>query len=438
MLDSLRSTLQRPLHARGLRTIAWVIGVVSIAMTLNRAVHIAVTTQPVDFAVYLMGATHLFGGHLYTTYLPYPKKPFTYPPVAAVLFLPFAAVPRVAAQVVWAVISTLLLVGLLDRSLRSVRPGWRRSDALVWSLVLSFPAMALNPVAMTFSLGQINLLLALLVLADLTGEYTLQGHTLPPGVMTGIAAGLKLTPLIFVPFFFATKQVRALYVALSTFLGCGLVMLCVAPAESWSYWTKYAFDASRVGGVVFIANQSLRSTIVRFAHAQVSDHLIVLVVLLTGIAGLSVAVWAYRSSSALLGIVICAATGLLVSPVTWGHHLVWIVPVVVWLALAPDRPAFGRVWAALATVFFWYGPIWRVPYSRGRELHDSFAQLIVGNSYTLAMVLFVAGMAGMLLLRRRARRRLRTASRQGVRPDDHAGDPIPVGASRSRPWVAGE
>ncbi len=428
MLDSLRSTLQRPLHARAVRTVVWVGGLVSIALALNRAVHIATTTHPVDFAVYLMGASHLFGGHLYTTYLPYPKKPFTYPPVAALLFVPLTAIPRVTAQVVWALISTLVLVALLDRALRSARPEWCRSDAVRWSLVLSFPALALNPVAMTFSYGQINLLLALLVLADLTGEHTLWGHAIPRGVLTGIAAALKLTPLIFVPLLFATKQARAGYVALTTFLGCGIVMLGVAPAESWSYWTKYAFDASRVGGVVYIANQSLRSAIVRFAHAHVSDHLLVLVVLVAGVAGLAVAVWAYRSSSALLGIVLCAATGLLVSPITWGHHLVWIVPVVVWLALAPDRPAFGRVWAGVAALLFWYGPIWRVPYGSGRELHDSFAQLTVGNSYTIAMVLFVVGMAVMLLLRRsRLRRPGRTSSHQSPHREDDDRDPIPIG-----------
>jgi len=111
-----------------------------------------------------------------------------------------------------------------------------------------------------------------------------------------------------------------------------------------------------------------------------------------------------------------------------GSHLVWIVPAVVWLALAPDRPAFGRLWAGVAALFFWYGPIWRVPYGTGKELHDSFAQLIVGNSYTLAMVLFVVGIAVMLLLRRsRLRRSGGPSSHPGARRDDDDRDPIPIG-----------
>jgi alpha-1,2-mannosyltransferase len=263
--------------------------------------------------------------------------------------------------------------------------------------------MVLNPIDMNFNLGQINFLLALLVLADLTGRYTLKGHTVPRGIMTGIAAAIKVTPFIFVAFLFATKQFRAGCVALITFLVCGVGMLIIAPSEAWSYWTKYVFDAHRVGGVLYISNQSLRSTIFRFSHGHAPESLIVLSVLLVGVIGFSSAVWAYRCSSAVLGILLCATTGLIVSPITWAHHLVWIIPVVLWLALAHDRPAYGRVWAALAAGWFWYGAIWRIPHGNQRELRDSFAQLIVGNSYTIAMVVFVGGMVTMLALRQRRR-----------------------------------
>jgi alpha-1,2-mannosyltransferase len=377
-----------------------VVAVLSVAATLAIAIDHAVMDHEVDFSVYLMGARQVFTGHLYTTFLASPKKPFTYPPVAALLFIPFRAVPQIPAQVIWAVISTILLIGFLMCSLRAVRPNWPRSEAILWSCILSLPALELNPVALTFGFGQVNVLLGLLVLADLTGEYTLKGRTIPRGVMTGIAAAIKVTPLVFVPFLFATKQFRAGWTALITFVGCAVVMFAVAPGESWSYWTKYLFDAKRVGGVVYISNQSLRSTIVRFSHAHASEHAIVLVVALTGIAGLSVAIWAYRVSSPLLGILVCAVTGLLVSPITWAHHLVWVVPIVLWLVLGADRPAFGRLWAALVAGLFWYGAIWHVPHGSARELHDTVAQLIEGNSYTIAMVVFVIGVAVMLTLRR--------------------------------------
>jgi len=76
--------------------------------------------------------------------------------------------------------------------------------------------------------------------------------------------------------------------------------------------------------------------------------------------------------------------------------------VILWLALAHDRPAFGRISAAVVAAWFWYGPIWRIPHGSGVELHDTFTQLLVGNSYTLSMLLFLVGMIVMLTLRRRS------------------------------------
>ena len=392
--------LTRYSRTRWLRTTLWGLGAVSVAITMGRALDSGLTTHQVDFGVYLMGAKHVFTGHLYTSYLASPKEPFTYPPISALLFIPFTAVSRVTAQAIWAALSTLLLIGLLYCSLRAVRPGWRRADLVQWSLLLTLPAMALNPVDMTFGLGQINILVALLVLADLAILPGLKSQPIPRGIMTGLAGALKLTPLIFVPFLFATKQVRAGCMALITFSLCGIVLLIVVPSESWSYWTRYVFDAHRVGGVVYISNQSLRSTIYRFSHGHVPEGLLILLVLSLGTVGLSTAIWAYRKSSPLLGILLCAVTGLLVSPITWAHHLVWVVPIILWLALADDRPAFGRVWAALVTAWFWYGAIWRIPHGSGTELHNTLAQMLVGNSYTLAMLLFLGGMVLMLALRR--------------------------------------
>ena len=386
---------------RSVRTLLWVLGSISVASTLARVVYIAVSEYEVDLQVYLMGAHHAFSGHLYTTYLANPREPFTYPPVAALLFIPLSALSQTGSQVVWAVISVGVLIAFLVISLGAIRPDWRRKDVLLWSLVLTFPSAALNPIAMTFSFGQINLLLALLVVADLTGTCSIAGREVPRGVMTGIAAALKVTPLIFVLFLFVTRQIRAGCTALGVFVACGIGMTVIAPSESWSYWTRYIFDAHRVGGVVFISNQSLRSALVRFSHGHAPESLIVAAILFAGAAGLWVAVWAYRTSSVMLGVLVCAVTGLIVSPITWSHHLVWIVPVVLWLSLADDRPSFGRCWAALAVVWFWYGAIWHTPHGNGIEFRDSFAQMLMGSSYTIAMVLFVIGVAAMLAKRHR-------------------------------------
>jgi hypothetical protein len=137
------------------------------------------------------------------------------------------------------------------------------------------------------------------------------------------------------------------------------------------------------------------------------DHRVVSTALTTGaalvvlVAGVALAGWAARASSDILGVLVCATTGLLVSPITWAHHMVWVAPVLIWLAWGRDRPVGGRWWAAVGTGLFWWAPIWTVPNDGTRELSEDGWQLLRGNSFFLAMVAFMVGIAAMLWARRR-------------------------------------
>ncbi len=382
------------------RTALWCVGAVSVAVALARAVHAALVQRQLDLAVYIMGASHIFHGDLYRVTLSGTRLPFTYPPFASVLFLPFTVLTRDVSQVTWNAICTGLLVAFVAVSLRAVRPTWRRSDIGLWALVLTYPAMVLEPVGLTFSFGQINILIALLVLADLTATWHIDGHRVPRGVMTGIAAASKLTPLIFVPYLFLTRQFRAAWTATATFVALATAMAVVEPAESKAYWTDYVLDVHRIGNAAFISNQSVHGALVRATDGRVSQSALVLAAVGVGAVGLAVATWAQRTSSDLLGILVCATTGLAASPISWAHHLVWVVPVVLWLALADDRPAHGRIWAATTFALFWSGAIWRIPYDRWQGHGLSFGQLVVGDAFLEAMAVFVAGVAVMLAVRR--------------------------------------
>jgi hypothetical protein len=85
--------------------------------------------------------------------------------------------------------------------------------------------------------------------------------------------------------------------------------------------------------------------------------------------------------------------------------MVWIVPAAVWLAAASDRPRNGTLWAAGVLLLFWASPLWWVPRSwrlPGRfELSEHGWQLIAGNSFALATVGFLAGVAVILVVRAR-------------------------------------
>jgi alpha-1,2-mannosyltransferase len=309
-------------------------------------------------------------------------------------------------QVVWAVGNVMALLALLFSAIRALRPDLAHSTVLQWSLVSMAPALWLQPVRLTFNFGQINVFLVLLILVDLTCDLSIGRWRIPRGVLIGIAAAVKLTPLVFIPFLLLTNRARAARTAVGAFVGCNLAAAAVAPRATWQYWTKYSTELGRIGNAGYISNQNLKALLLRVHHGAVPGGVLITLSILVLVGGIALAVVAYRVSSPFLGMLVCAVTGLLVSPVTWSHHLVWVVPVIAWLLVGADRPRFGWVWAVLTAMLFWTAPIWRVPYGNGLELSESPAHLLVGNSYVLAMVGFLIGIA--VLLTARARTGLRS------------------------------
>ncbi|HXY44125.1 MAG TPA: glycosyltransferase 87 family protein, partial [Acidimicrobiales bacterium] len=370
------------------------LGIASVTFAVGLALGLALHGNQVDIDVYLMGGAHFLSPNLYS--LTSDHLYFTYPPFAALIFAPLAQLSRTSAQVVWGLASVGALGWLLYVSLRSVCPTAPTAEARRRAILLLAPAMVLDPVLVTAYLGQVNILIAALVVADLGSR----SDRLPRGVLTGIAGAIKLTPLIFVPYLFLTRQYRAGCVAIGSFLACSAVGAVVSPRASWLFWTRDMFDSARAGFLLSISDQNLRSAAMRIAHGPVPTSVLVPLSIAIALMGLVIAAWAYRTSSPMLGVLVCATTGLVVSPITWSHHLVWAVPAILWLALAPDRPVNGKGWAIGVALFFWAGPIWWVP-SSDWGLHEKVWELVVGDSYLWVMLAFIIGVP-VLLGRRRA------------------------------------
>ena len=109
----------------------------------------------------------------------------------------------------------------------------------------------------------------------------------------------------------------------------------------------------------------------------------------------------------------------MVSPITWTHHLIWLLPTLAWLTLAKDRPYGGRWLAAFAAVMFWMAPVWFDPATPYAELHEHSLGLLASNAYFYLMVSFLLGIA--LLLAVRTRRARRAAVTPDVAPSAPAG-----------------
>lgn len=374
----------------------------------QRAAHVSM----IDLMVYRAEGWAARGGaDLYDLRATDAGLPATYPPFAALLFAPLTFLGVGTMRTLATVANLGLLVALAHLSLRLVGRPLRMPRAAAALLVASV-AVWCEPVWTTLRYGQINLLLAVLVLWDLTRR---SGHRWA-GVGIGVAAGVKLAPAMFAVFLALcglaevcrrrrwNEALRQAAVATGTFLATALLAGMLLPHDSWRFWTEVLFRAGRVGNAEDTANQSVRGVLARLLHTGDPGLLALAAVLLAAAAGLTVAVAARQAGRRLptapaWAAVCCAVTALLVSPYSWSHHWVWCVPLVLLLGAEARRcgGALRRSAAGLAMAVFCSYALWWVPHSPDRadrlELHQNAAQMLLSAVYPLTGAAFLAAAA---------------------------------------------
>jgi alpha-1,2-mannosyltransferase len=350
----------------------------------------------IDLMVYRAeGETVRAGGDLYALRTTEAHLPTTYPPFAALLFTPLTLLDTSAVRTLATAGNLALLVVFVALSLRlvdhaRVESVWWASAAAVWC----------EPVWTTVRYGQINLLLGVLVLWDLTRR---PWHRWA-GVGIGLAAAIKLTPALFAVFLLVTGVVayprrgpggpwlRHARGAGVTFAGATLLAASALPYDSWRFWSRMVFETGRVGLVEDTANQSLRGVLARLLHTTQPGLWWVAAAAVTGSLGLGVAVAAELRGRRAWAVTACAVTALLISPVSWSHHWVWCVPMVLILGTRGRAAAVGTslgTAVGTALVFCSYA-LWWVPHGPGRlELQQTGAQLTLSDLYEGAGLVFL-------------------------------------------------
>jgi alpha-1,2-mannosyltransferase len=281
----------------------------------------------------------LQGGELYAFELEPGPKGFTYPPFAAVLLVPLTWLPVGTVGVLVLVASAAVAV-LVTWWL--VAPVARKHGTSPWfAVATAVPVvLALEPVRETLGEGQLNMFLFALVLADVVAMRRGRPWC---GVGIGLAAALKLTPGLFVVFLVLIGRWRAAAVAAGTVLGATLLGFAVDGGASWQYWTSTLWDTDRVGRLVNPWNQSLLGLLAHLSDPAPPARLL-WALLSAGVAvlGLWRAVRVYRRGDDLAAVTLVGLTACLISPISWVHHLYWVVPAMVVLAdVAAGTPAFG-------------------------------------------------------------------------------------------------
>ena len=345
----------------------------------------------IDFDVYrAAGRAVVHGESLFGPWLATQLRnplPFTYPPFAALIAVPFGTLRADVGLAIWDVVSVILLVWIVHTTARPLLAG-RPRIALV---LVTAVALSLTPVQDALGFGQVGIVLMAMCVYDCTAENT---HW-PRGILIGAATAIKLLPAMFIPYLWFSGRRRAAVVASVTGALLTLATFIVLPHDSTTYWTSQVFDAGRIGNNAYFSNQSLNGMLRRAFGGPIPALWIVLSVLVVAF-GLREAVLASRRGQELLGVGLVALVTVLASPVSWIHHLVWIVPVIA--VLVGDGTDRRRVaWAIGVALLFTF----RVPYFGDGLAHGSTSSWIaepLQDAYGLACLALLVALPKLLRL----------------------------------------
>ncbi len=358
------------------------------------------------------GAAVLRGGDLYRRL---PPPAFTYPPFAALLFVPFAFLSVNTLGLLWTALSIfcLELTVWICLARLGVTSGRLRLGLTATACAL---AVWLDPVSLTLLLGQVNLVLMCLVILDILAP----GSSRWKGLGVGAAAGIKLLPAFFILYLVITRRFRSAAVAVAAFAATVAIGFALVPGDALRYWGGVFLDSSRVGDPQNVRSQSLRSVLVRLAHTTQGVEVAWIVGgIAVAVGTLAIATLAHRRGEELLAVCVCATATLLISPITWQHHWVWMVPILLWLVHRAWRSRsrlVGVLAGVLALEFFVRPYQWGIPVDRVADLHLTPAQLAASSSYAVSAVAFLA-IAAWLMLPRTSHQTSTSPERTGALPN---------------------
>ena len=328
----------RPANSRLIR-LAPVLLLASVAARLAWTYLVPNGANFVDLHVYLGGAGALdepgtLYSYVYADQTPDFPLPFTYPPFAALVFYPLSRLLFGLVALCWQLGTIAALYGVVRCSQRLL--GLAEGSvprAMLWTAI----AIWTEPLRSTFDYGQINVIL---VLAVLWAAYSTRWWL--SGVLVGLAAGVKLTPAVTGLYFLGIKRWGAAAFAAIVFAGTVALSIGLIGAQARYYFTDLLGDASRVGPIGTSFNQSWRGGLSRILGHDASYGPPVLTALAVT-AVLAALAWRALGEDTgvprdrLGSLLVVQLFGLLISPISWTHHWIWLVPLMIWLLDGPWR-----------------------------------------------------------------------------------------------------
>lgn len=364
----------------------------------------------VDLNVYRLAVQDMVNGRdIYLTSTPVDNLKFIYPPIAAILMTPLLIGPYLMWQVVWTVIGTGALLSVLRRI--------RVPRGLVLGVLAAALVLAMEPIRTTLGYGQVNTMLMALVVADLLPDEPDHVRRVPRGALIGLAAAIKLTPLLFVVLAFLIWKRRVAVMATVSFAFFTAVAWILLPTESLEYWRGLGKGEVNTAGPVYVGNQSITGAMTRwFAEDRRTVIVALGIGFLVALVATAVAAWWWRRGEKVFAVGLVGLATCLASPLSWTHHHVWAVILLVSVAGSTILPTWA-VWTARAWSV-WIAlclPLAVLPYGGHVELTYTWGQKLVGNlGPTMGTLLVLALTVHALLTWRRTR--VRGAAAQAETP----------------------
>jgi alpha-1,2-mannosyltransferase len=314
----------------------------------------------VDLQVYReAGRSILFGRPVYDELTDPPQLlPFTYPPFAALLATPIALVPLGAVAWLWTagqVAATAGTVWIAGRPLLSrARHWWPVATALLTVLMVW-----LQPLSDGLRFGQVDAFIVLACLVDLAAVRPRWTR----GVLIGLATAVKLTPGTFLLYFAFARRWRPAIGLLTGAVVATVASFLILPEASLAFWGGALTDPNRLGRNGGTSNQSIHGVLLRIGPPGVAGTLL-WVALAIGAAwcGFRIARQAHGRGLAAMEVGAVGLVAVLISPVSWIHHLAWLCVVIpALIGDGRDRVRWG--YAGVLTAWFlcrlpWWGLTW--------------------------------------------------------------------------------
>ena len=310
-----------------------------------------------DVVVYIEGARGLWNSpNLYLEEINIAEDtqlPFSYPPTALLFFQPLALLSWGHGWFVVNAISVACLWWIIVLTLRR----FASPHPLAWASLLMPIALCVDSVHNTLYHGQINLILLALVLTDLWLDSPRIRKVLPRGVLIGIAACVKMIPALFILYFALRREIKPILVMVTTAFASFAIVGLIKFELVRYYFSTQLGKMTETLGQNRSHNLSLHSVGARYVPESTRSFATCLLITAVLVIAIAAFVRLQRAGATEAAGVAIGYLGLMLAPISWQHHFVWEVPLLIILGICTWRRAEPRLlalllaWLSVTTVF---------------------------------------------------------------------------------------